>query len=278
MKILLLLLWLLISIANTPCRAQDSIQLQVPLVFVVIHDPAHQTPNFSPRQARRFFIHLVQAMNEALSHLDTRADQDSCRYNTTLPPAPDLTASSHLPIRFQLKAIRHITHPQLWDASRYFSCGEALQATYQPAILHRLARDTPAVFVFVPTSRCWHLLLNADTAPTYCSARYEATGRHVMCAQFPGRQPRIHIMAGALYLHQQHHHPPIDRQARSMLHEIFHWMGLGHVYHCPVALMNPSGQATRTFLNASEQRHLLQAPARYPIWRFVQSGRGDKWR
>lgn len=243
--------------------------IKIPITFVIVRD--NEIVNFKKNIiAKYFFFRLVNEMNYIIRNLDTMGVDSSCLYNNWLEPATTLKAPSKLPIIFKIREILVIEDSILGDVSNFNGCGAALHTTYKEIIISKIPNyDSASIYVFVTGSSCWERKISEGVLPSNCKGRYNNGTSYRMCAMGPPSTPvPIHIMVGALRLHYQHNKPSFRRMAGSLLHEIFHWAGLGHT-KCPNGIMNPSGKAKRQFLNVNEQETAMQTILNNIAWKQI---------
>ncbi|NPA34383.1 MAG: hypothetical protein GXO48_05580 [Chlorobi bacterium] len=255
--------------SNFPEQEEFSKKFIVPITFVIVRDG--NLINFRKNIiARYFFFRLVSKMNYIIRNLDTIGEDSSCLYNDWLGAASTLKAPSKLPIIFKFREIVVIKDSFLGDASNFNSCGMALHDTYRQRVISKIPNyDSASIYVFVTGSSCWERKISEVTLPTDCKGKYNNGTSYRMCAMGPPAIPiALHVMVGALRLHYQHNKPSFRRMAGSLLHEIFHWAGLGHT-KCPNGIMNPSGKAKRRFLNSKEQETIIKTMRSNPAWRLI---------
>ncbi len=241
----------------------------IPVRFVIVRK--NKLINFRKNFiSKYFFFRLINEMNYIIHNLDTLGQDSLCLHNDWIESANTLKAPSSIPILFQIKDIIVIEDSLLGDVSHFNNCGSALYATYKQEIINKIPEyDSSALDVFITGSSCWEHKIMTGTVPSYCTGKYNNGTSYRMCAMGPPSVPMpIHIMVGALRLHYQHNKPSFRRMAGSLLHEIFHWAGLGHT-RCPNGIMNPSGKAQRRFLNVKEQEKILRTVKKNPAWKNI---------
>ncbi len=241
----------------------------IPATFVIVRD--EKLVNFRNNLiAKYFFRRIIGEMNYIVSHLDSIGEDSSCLYNDWLQPANTLLAPRKLPVVFVFKDIVVIQDNTLANASNFKNCGSALHYTYRPEIVSKIPQyDSSSIYVFAIGSSCWERKISEGKVVNDCKDTYNNGGKYQMCAMSPPSKPMaIHIMTGALRLHYQDNKPSLRRIAGSLLHEVFHWAGLGHTKG-PNGIMNPSGKAKRQFLNIREQQKVINTMQNNKAWKLI---------